>query len=313
MGHYLLVGAGFSRNWGGPLSEEVTGSLLGELHDDAAIVKALRNGPFEDAFAGFHSPVAAGSAGASQARFQKAVVGLFSRLNKTFVTMTDFEFTNDVKFSVKRFLAQFDAIFSLNQDLLLEIHYMQTFSTFGKWNAVVVPGMQWESPTGHGGLIDLTQGTWTPTTHLTTGPGFQPLYKLHGSSNWRSEAGEQLLIMGNAKTGAIGRFPVLRSYHEAFAARLNEGNSKLMVIGYSFQDDHINEVIERASREHGLGIYLVNPSGRAVLRDPKLAGAAIYVPRSIEGIKLVGEQRRLLSAIFRGDSFAHGELMRFFS
>jgi hypothetical protein len=31
MGQYLLIGAGFSRNWGGPLSDEITGSLLGEL------------------------------------------------------------------------------------------------------------------------------------------------------------------------------------------------------------------------------------------------------------------------------------------
>src|SRR5262249_47614776 len=159
------------------------------------------------------------------------IVGLFARLNKTFAAMTDFEFNSDVKFSVKQFLARFDAIFSLNQDLLLEIHYMRTFSTFGKWNAVVVPGMQWAPPSGHVGLIDLPQGTWTRTTNLTTGPGLQPLYKLHGSSNWRSETGERLLIMGNAKTGAIRRFPVLQSYHEAFEARLNERNSRLMVIG----------------------------------------------------------------------------------
>jgi carbamoylphosphate synthase large subunit len=87
-----------------------------------------------------------------------------------------------------------------------------------------------------------------------------------------------------------------------------------MVIGYSFQDEHINEVIERASRERGLGTYLVNPSGRAVLRDPKLAGAAIYVPRGVEDIRLIGEMRRPLSAVFDDrDSFGHGELMRFFS
>ena len=123
-----------------------------------------------------------------------------------------------------------------------------------------------------------------------------------------------MLIMGNAKTGAIDRFPVLRGYHEEFAARLSERNSKLMVIGYSFQDEHINAVIEGASRNHGLGTYLVNPSGRGVLRDPRLADAAIYVPRSIEEIKLIGEMRRPLSTIFGGsDSFAHGELMRFFS
>jgi hypothetical protein len=44
MGHYLLIGAGFSRNWGGPLSEEITGSLLGKLHDDEEIAGALRRG-----------------------------------------------------------------------------------------------------------------------------------------------------------------------------------------------------------------------------------------------------------------------------
>ena len=53
MPHYLLLGAGFTRNWGGPLSEEITGSLLGELHDDAELAGALRDGPFEDAFQGF--------------------------------------------------------------------------------------------------------------------------------------------------------------------------------------------------------------------------------------------------------------------
>jgi hypothetical protein len=306
MGHYLLIGAGFSRNWGGPLSEEVTGSLLGELHDDIAIANALRRGPFEDAFAGFHTPAAAGPAGASQIRFQNAVTGLFSRLNKSLLTK-QFEFSNDVKFLVKRFLAQFDAIFSLNQDLLLEIHYVSS-DTHGKWSGVTLPGMIFAPPPGDG-----TLGTWTPARNPARGL-FQPIYKLHGSSNWRTEAGEQLLIMGNEKTGAIRSFPVLRSYHEEFAARLNEGNAKLMVIGYSFQDEHINAVIERASRQHELGTYLVDPSGRAVLRDPKLAGASIYVPRGIEDIKLIGEMRRPLSTVFGGgDLFAHGELMRFFS
>src|SRR5258708_35741072 len=120
--------------------------------------------------------------------------------------------------------------------------------------------------------------------------------------------------MGNEKTGAIQRFPVLRRYHDEFAARLSEGNAKLMIIGYSFQDEHINAVIERASREHRLGTSLVNPSGRAVLRDPKLERASIYVPRGIEEIKLIGEMRRPLSVVFGGgESFAHGEMSRFFS
>jgi hypothetical protein len=62
MGHYLLIGAGFSRNWGSPLSDEVTGSLLGDLHDDEQIVAALRRGPFEEAFQGFGTPTQGGFA-----------------------------------------------------------------------------------------------------------------------------------------------------------------------------------------------------------------------------------------------------------
>jgi hypothetical protein len=114
MGYYLLIGAGFSRNWGGPLSEEITGSLLGELHDDPGISKALRQGPFEEAFQGFGVPTSAGSDSARLTRFQNAVTDLFTRLNQSFSTRA-FEFNNDLEFSVSRFLSKFDAISRLTK------------------------------------------------------------------------------------------------------------------------------------------------------------------------------------------------------
>jgi hypothetical protein len=46
--------------------------------------------------------------------------------------------------------------------------------------------------------------------------------------------------------------------------------------------------------------------------DDKMAGAAIRPKRDIEDIKIIGELKRPLSAIFRRDVFAHGELIRFF-
>ena len=100
-------------------------------------------------------------------------------------------------------------------------------------------------------------------------------------------SGEPLLIMGNVKTGSIERFGVLRNYHDRFAALLNQTNARLMVIGYSFQDAHINSVIELAWRQHGLGTYLVDPRGRDVLIDPKEARAAIRPKPDIEDIKLL--------------------------
>ena len=120
--------------------------------------------------------------------------------------------------------------------------------------------------------------------------------------------------MGNEKSGAIQSFDVLNRSHQFFKSSLNQPNAKLMVIGYSFQDDHINDVIDRASTQ-GLGTSIVDPLGREVLKDqsPRMARAVLRPKRSIEDIKLIGELRRPLQSIFSGnDDFAHGELMRFF-
>ena len=311
MPHYLLIGAGFSRNWDGPLSEEITGSLLGELSDDAELAAALRQGPFEDAFPGFTPATGSSQAIARHQRFQDAVAGVFARLNRTFLNK-QFEFNPNLEFSIMDFLARFDAIFSLNQDLLLEIHYIQRFVQRRRWSSVVLPGMRPILPAPGTGPFDATMHTWQPTEDFTVHQGCQPLFKLHGSSNWQTAAGERVLIMGGAKSGAIQQFPVLRHYHDQFAAHLRQGNARLMVIGYSFQDEHINSVIDSASRENGLGTYLVDPIGRNALLDPKMARAAIRPQRDIEQIRLVGELRRPLSTVFAGDAFAHGELLRFF-
>jgi hypothetical protein len=311
MSHFLLIGAGFTRNWGGPLSDEVTGSLLGDLHDDVELAAALRRGPFEDAFKGFQRPAGSAKISESQRRFQDAVINLFTRLNLTLLEVA-FEFTREQRFSMKDFLANFDAIFSLNQDLLLEIHYRPDFGQRGKWNEVAVPGMRADPLPGndhYGAFAEY----WVPTGSFEIGPKSQPFVKLHGSTNWRAESGEPILIMGSAKSGAIQKFEVLRQYHALFSSSLNQPKAKLMVIGYSFQDEHINAVIEGASSRHGLGTYLVDPRGRNVLTDPKMTGAQIKGPkREIEKIKLIGELRRPLSAVFSGDRFAHDELMRFF-
>ena len=307
MSHILLLGAGFSRNWGAPLASEVTGSLLGELHDDAEMARRLRSGPFEDAFAGFQRARADDADAMRLRRLQGSVTALFSRMNTALATTT-FEFDNDLDYSIKKFLERFDAIFTLNQDLLLETHYLPNLVST-RWSGVVVPGMR----SGSTGPAEPINQVWQPTGDTKVQGNMQPYFKLHGSSNWHDRQGEPVLIMGSAKSGAIERFPVLKAYRETFRRMLSQTGAKLMVIGYSFQDDHINEVISDGSTKAGLGTFLVDPNGRDVLKDPKMAGAAIRPPLSaLEEIKIIGELKRPLSAIFRRDVFAHGELMRFF-
>ena len=308
MPHYLLTGAGFTRNWGGPLSSEVGGSLLGDLQDYPELTAILRKQPFEDAFQGFAS---GNKQTAAQKAFQDAVVNLFTRLNKALLGAT-FEFRNppDVGTRVMDFLAKFDALFTLNQDLLIEEHYIRYFGAKqGKWSGVVIPGMQAISHDAP--QFGALNQTWEPTGNFTWPDTMQPYFKLHGSTNWSAGRGQPILVMGNQKSGAVDEFPVLRQSHEFFASALKKPNARLMVVGYSFQDKHINDVIESA---RGLGIHIVDPSGSDVLKDPSTRNAPIKVRRSIEDIKLIGELRRPLHSIFSGqDSYAHGELMRFFS
>ena len=84
------------------------------------------------------------------------------------------------------------------------------------------------------------------------------------------------------------------------------------MVGYSFQDDHINQVICDASVNGGLGTFIVDPLGRQVFKDPKMTKAIIEPKRDIEGIRIIGELKRSLNTNFNRDVFAHRELMRFF-
>jgi hypothetical protein len=50
---------------------------------------------------------------------QAALAGMFNQMDQA-ISATTFETNNDLRYSVTTFLIRFDAIFTLNQDLLLE-------------------------------------------------------------------------------------------------------------------------------------------------------------------------------------------------
>ena len=183
MTHLLLLGAGFSHNWGAPLAKAVSGNLLRDLHDDPALERALRDQPFENALADFFK---AGSGGDDRhQRLQTAVTALFDRINQS-LGKRPFEFSNDRSNSVAEFLERFDGIFTLNQDLLFEIAYLPRFISL-KWTAAEVPGMQASYEQGRPILDDPTKFTWRPNGQRTVRKRTQPYFKLHGSSNWKHE------------------------------------------------------------------------------------------------------------------------------
>jgi len=205
----LLTGAGFSRNWGGWLASEAFEYLIGctELDGD---LKALlwkgkaTGGGFEDALADLQIEYARTAHPATKKRLdtlQSALAGMFNAMDNAFAT-TAFESTNDSRFMIRTFLVRFDAIFTLNQDLLLERHYLDdnvALSSARRWSGWQMPGLKLlhpNTPYFDPNLAKIALRAPDSSAFQEQG-GSQPYYKLHGSSNWHSNAGERMLIMGS--------------------------------------------------------------------------------------------------------------------
>lgn len=83
--------------------------------------------------------------------------------------------------------------------------------------------------------------------------------KLHGSYNWKSSTGIDILVIGLEKEQQINNEPLLLLYQEIFEEVLSQNDAKLLIIGYGFRDIHINRTIANAIKNCGLRIYILSP------------------------------------------------------
>jgi hypothetical protein len=281
MKYVLLFGAGFSRNWGGWLASEVNGHLptsakiRGSAHVSEVLRRTANTGGFEAALAELQEVYAKTATPESLNHLQclqEAILAMFADMEAGFASKPGWEFCNDLQFKIARFLSPFDGIFSLNQDLLFERHFHGhdlALTQPKKWFDWERPGIQVLADHNQGYPPDVGKIRWTPRDPpFTPNQGSLPYFKLHGSWNWWSRNGEQMVIMGGNKVSAIHENPLLKWYHEQFESYLSEADSRLMIIGYGFSDPHINEMIVRASKANpALSLFQVHPSGRLVIPD----------------------------------------------
>ena len=121
-----LLAAGFSRNWNGRLAEEIRSELSTRLRDDRYVVQLLQRNDFETVVGMVQAEFERSPNPGTTARFhrvQEAVNAVFDGMNAMFLRRGTMEFGNDAAFMIQKYLARFDAIFTLNQDLLLEFLY----------------------------------------------------------------------------------------------------------------------------------------------------------------------------------------------
>jgi hypothetical protein len=310
----LLLGAGFSANWGGLVARQVTNDLMAKLQTDRYLRDLLNKVNFEDALARVQSEYLSSRTADSEKRLsalQDAIYRMFKSMNGQFQSR-NFEFSNEKHRSVKRFLARFDAIFTLNQDLLLEMQYEKHDVPFWyetRWKqAWEMPGLR-QLPLAD--RFDRTTDKWRPEEPFQSNPNMQPYYKLHGSIGWEMTDGQALLVIGRDKLGAISRHPILRWTYQRFEECLSRKPMRLMVIGYGFADDHINQTIIDAHQAGGLDLmYLVHPAGKAVLN--RYPPGAIPLPQPLLDITCI-ECTVPISQAFDTNDLARNMMEQIFS
>ncbi len=325
MNHILLLGAGFSRNWDGWLASEVydhlftSSHILGDAHLQRVLRRTKDTGGFETALAEVQNDYILNHTPANLDhlhRLQAAIGDMYADMEAGFANKISMEFSNDGNSQIWKFLARFDAIFTLNQDLLLERHYLDgnlALASPRKWDGWRLPGMKVLFDGGRDGPFDCGKIKWTPEepSAFRTYPNIQPYFKLHGSWNWWANHGEQMLVLGDNKISTIKRHPILNWYQEQFFAYLLRPDAKLMVIGYGFNDQHINQTIYAAWEKHQrLSMFIVHPWGREVL--DKNRPMHIRIPNPLEELTNAGASTRPLSHTFGGDEGERRKIMRFF-
>ncbi|MBK5124399.1 SIR2 family protein [Burkholderia sp. R-69980] len=326
----LMLGAGFSRNWGGWLASEAFTYLLGcpevKASEDVKTLlwETQQEGGFEQALAILKERANQEPAryGEQLAALNRAVAAMFVDMNYSYRRFVNFEPVNHAGKSVRRFLARFDAIFTLNQDLLLEEQYLEldvSLLSNRRVHGSDVPGMKPVNPNPPP-MVSRWAAAWEPRNEADFGvaQGTQPFFKLHGSSNWHAGAdqGDSMLIMGGNKAHEIGLSPVLRWYQEQFAVYMASNDTRLMVIGYGYRDYHINTAIEHAVFEHGLKFFNVSPSGadqgRKVAKSVEASGGKSNLERLFQ-VGLIGASERSLQETFgEHDNLEYKKLERFF-
>ncbi|TFV68075.1 hypothetical protein E4K64_37435 [Bradyrhizobium frederickii] len=179
---FLLTGAGFSYNWGGPLASEVFEQILADKNIDTVSRDRLfdSGGRFESVMAELQISKDAEDQRRADAAADLSVWHLQPHEQQFHYKQFEFENPPSVQHSVAAFLSRFHVISALNQESLLEQHYNPIFGTPQNWSRLYQPGMRHPSTFRPSGTRQDKFAPVEPNPPFTTIPtsGAQPYVKL---------------------------------------------------------------------------------------------------------------------------------------
>jgi len=268
--HILLTGAGFTKNFGAPLARELWNTIAGHpyIKDHDRVRSALlADFDFESVY---HRIMTGDFSADEKTALARSVKSAYLDLDAIIEPHPGFLNMYGVRDLIRSFSGQKGApgfVFTLNQDLFLERHYLEI-------EKPTLPGIPhgdgWFN--GHfgrpGSLPNnrMLPEVAPPASELLR-HGNLFFVKLHGSTNWYSSKGNgQLMVIGGGKEQQIDSEPLLARYMEIFRSVLQGGEHKLLVIGYSFADPHINDVLLQATKT-GLELFILGPGSPETVKE----------------------------------------------
>ena len=289
--HVLLTGAGFTKNFGTPLASEMWAEIFNHKKIQAQPkIKELMTNSF-DYESIYHSIMEGSYTDDEKEAINDAVKSAYEYIDTILIDIIkDHQYPNEpININTNNLISKFSEtksycytdinhvtthvypktsiksfIFTLNQDLFFERLYNNHYDA-----KLSIPGIEinpeWFKTTFNRPL-ELSDYYQLPNEEelnlikpeILSDENFF-LIKLHGSYKWTSFDGTQKMVIGRGKIDQIQEEPLLKYYFDIFKKVLSHNQTRLLIIGYGFGDDHINRIISESVRDNGLKIYIISP------------------------------------------------------
>lgn len=273
----LLLGAGFTANFGAPIASQVWNDLFNNItiQKNRRLKNKLKRHRITSDFEQFYEDVVYGNGfnNEEKSTVAKTVVEIFNRINiSTELSLESSEINfNKLFYFLQRFSYSDEGkgfIFTLNQDLFLEklINKHMRGKNEYKDSLIAYPGpinvpyisKNWQSTLPTKEQLNAWLSNPNLGGSLHANKMFPQYIKLHGSSGWTTENGLiSLPVVGKNKSKQISAQPLLKWYLDIFEESLNE-QLDIWIIGYSFSDPHINRILMQAVNKTQSSIYIID-------------------------------------------------------
>jgi len=273
----LLTGAGFTKNFGGFLGEEMWAKIFNAGYDKQQTsdehkkirLLLLKEFNYEEIYSKVIENKKREYSQDQTLYMQQCIFRAYELLDKAIKTG---EARNLLRTFYKRFLLyeiyerdkKSVLWFTLNQDLLVERMMQEDdYNTVGMRSFKIGADDEFRGSNSiH--LPELTSIEKLNNEIDKSKPKLTQYIKLHGSYGWKHSShigGQDAMVLGINKEDILTKEPLLKGYFNLFKNTINQKYKRLLIIGYGFNDPHINRIISQAVKnKNKLKLHIITPT-----------------------------------------------------